>query len=334
MFSKILAVEYSLPKNFLTVDEIERRILETSEIALPVKTVSRLTGVNRIFLKDDSVNASDLAADAGRKALRSASVKEKDIDLLIFASASQDLIEPATAHIVAHKLGISAPVMDVKNACNSFLNGVQVADLFIKSGQHKKVLVVSGETPSVSIRWNCETKDSFLEAFPGFSMSDSGGAMLLSAVHKEEESSMVKVKMSANSEMWDIGILDTGGSRSPRNPDTTYFNIDGGKLYEAFRTVGCELLFNEIAAGLDWNDYRRVGAHQVSTIYTKMLTEALHIPENKLVEVISEYGNLASNSLPLQMGSLIDSGELQQGDMFAFIGLGGGISTGLGVFRI
>ena len=67
-----------------------------------------------------------------------------DIDLLMFASASQDLIEPATSHIVSAKLGLSAPVFDVKNACNSVINALQVADALIRAGSHRRILVVSG----------------------------------------------------------------------------------------------------------------------------------------------------------------------------------------------
>jgi 3-oxoacyl-(acyl-carrier-protein) synthase III len=331
--SRILSVSTYFPENFLTIDEVEGRILRESSVKLPVKTVKRLTGVEKVFYRSEGEQVSDLAVAAAKKTMYATNISLKNVDLLIFASASQDLIEPATAHIVAQKLGLTCPVFDVKNACNSFLNGIQVADAFIKNGTYKTVLIVTGETPSVSVRWACDTKEQFVEAFPGYSMSDSGGAMLLQC--SPFKRGVVSIDMSANSNLWEVGILDTGGSRNPRNPETTYFNIDGHGLYDAFHTVGCDILFQKIRSQeLDWGSFTKVGVHQVSTIYTKQFVESLGIPESKLVSTVEKYGNVASNSLPLQLSLSLENGDVQPGDRFAFVGLGGGISTGLGVFQL
>lgn len=329
--SRILSVATYLPANRISADEIAKRIKKESKAVVPVRSIKRLTGVEYVFHRTDE-NTSDLAAHAAKKAMKEAGVSPDDIDLLIFASASQDLVEPATSHIVAAKLGTSSPVFDIKNACNSFLNAVQVADLFIQSGTYKTVLVVTGETPSIAIRWNCETKNQFISAFPGYSMSDTGGAMILQADPKKK--GIISVELNANSEMWNVGVLGTGGSMHPREEDATYFNMDGHKLFEAFKTVGCELLFNRISEGLKWSDYKAVGIHQVSHIYTSLLTEELGIPSQLLVNTLQAYGNVASNSLPLQLETALHNGNLREGDNFIFVGFGGGISTGLGVFEL
>jgi 3-oxoacyl-[acyl-carrier-protein] synthase-3 len=317
------------------VAEIEARILQESSSRIPVRAIESLTGVQRVFHRSPGENASDLASKAAKKALTTSNVNAHEIDLLIFASASQDLIEPATSHIISNNLGTTCPVFDIKNACNSFLNGLQVADSFIKSGTYKTVLVVTGEAPSTSIRWNCKNKAEFVTSFPGYSMSDSGGAVILRAVESDTPTGILSITMSANSDMWEIGTLGTGGSRSPRDVETNYFNMDGAALFEAFKTVGCDMLYKQIDEGaINWDDYAAIGMHQVAKLYNEMLIDTLSLPAHKTIETITQYGNLASNSFPLQLETALLEGRVKEGDKFAFIGLGGGISTGFGAFQL
>lgn len=333
--SKIIGVNTYFPDDETPVAHIEARILRESPSKVPVRAIERLTGVQRVFHRSISENASDLASKAAEKVMRGNGIHANEIDLLIFASASQDLIEPATSHIISNNLGTTCPVFDIKNACNSFLNGLQVADSFIRAGTYKTVLIVTGETPSTGIRWKCNDKADFVTSFPGYSMSDSGGAVMLQAVESNIPTGILNITMSANSEMWEIGTLGTGGSRSPRDVETTYFNMDGAALFEAFKTVGCEMLFKQISQGrIDWDEYAAIGMHQVAKIYNDMLIDLLDIPKDKTIETITTYGNLASNSFPLQLETALLEGRVKEGDKFAFIGLGGGISTGFGAFQL
>lgn len=302
------------------------RIQKESPVAVPTRIIEKLTGVHNTYRKAEGVNASDLAINASAKALSNAGIGQDDVDLIIFASASQDLIEPATAHIVAAGLGAGCPVFDVKNACNSFVNGLQVADALMKQGMYRTVLVCTGETPSMAVRWSCGSREEFTKSFPGFSMSDTGGAVVLQATETDTLTGLLSFEASANSEMWDVGTLGTGGSRAPRDLDATYFNMDGRKLFDAFRTVGCQMLFNKLDhPDFNWNHFTKIGMHQVSSLYNKMLYEELGIPLHKIVDTIETHGNLASNSFPVQYELALK--ELNPGDKFAFIGLGGGIST-------
>lgn len=333
--SKIIGVSTYFPNDETPVAHIEARILKESPAQVPVRAIERLTGVQRVFHRSSWENASDLASKAAEKALKASQISVNEIDLLIFASASQDLIEPATSHIISNNLGTTCPVFDVKNACNSFLNGLQIADSFIKSGTYKTILIVTGETPSTGIRWKCKSKADFVTAFPGYSMSDSGGAVILQALESNTPIGILNITMSANSEMWEIGTLGTGGSRSPRDIETTYFNMDGAALFEAFKTVGCDMLFNQINKGaINWDDFAAIGMHQVAKLYNEMLIDLLNLPAHKTIETISQYGNLASNSFPFQLETAMFEGRVREGDKFAFIGLGGGISTGFGAFQL
>ncbi len=302
---------------------------------MPVGYVRRLTGVETVYRRMVGQNASDFAAAAGRKALERANLRIKDIDLLIFSSASQDLIEPATGHIVSSLLGADGvPVMDVKNACNSFLNGMQVANALIKAGQYKTVLIVSGETPSMAIRWACADREQFLRSFAGFTMSDAGAAAVLTASDDGYEG-IVAIEFRSDSNRWDLGTLGMGGSRSPRDIESTYFDMDGRKLADAFMSLGPGILNETLAGnGYAWGDFTAIGMHQVAAPYVDDICLALDVPSEKVIKTIAEYGNLTSVTMAFQIELGMERGLLSEGDLFAYIGLAGGISTGLGIFRL
>jgi 3-oxoacyl-[acyl-carrier-protein] synthase-3 len=302
---------------------------------MPVGYVQRLTGVETVYRRTEDQNTSDFAAMAGKKALQKANLKISDIDLLIFASASQDLMEPATSHIVSALLGADGvPVMDVKNACNSLLNGMQVANALIKIGQYKTVLIVSGETPSMAIRWACSDRDQFMRSFAGFTMSDAGAGVLLSAAEDDTEG-VIAIEFRSDSTRWDVGTLSMGGSRSPRDIETTYFDMDGRKLADAFMSLGPGILNETLAAnGYSWNDFKAIGMHQVAAPYIDDICKVLDVPANKVIKTIADYGNLTSATMAMQIELAMANGSLSKGDLFAYIGLAGGISTGLGIFRL
>lgn len=331
--SKIVSVASYLSENVKTMGDIEKRILyESSEKNLPVGFIKKLTGVQSVRHREEHMQASDFAVEAAKTALSRAGLKPSSIDLIIFASASQDLIEPATSHIVAAKLGLNCPVMDVKNACNSFLNGLQVANAFIATGQYNKVLIVTGETPSMAIRWNNPSKQAFSRSFAGFSMSDAGAALILS---KDSKKGIHKIEFSALSEKWDVGMLRTGGSMAPRDIEATYFDIDGSKLYDAFLALGPDILDETLKhTHKTWDDFAFVGIHQISMTYLKNVCKILGVPYKLIIPTIKDYGNMASVTLPFQLELAIEKGIVKTGDDFAFVGFGGGISTGMGVFTL
>jgi 3-oxoacyl-(acyl-carrier-protein) synthase III len=343
--ARITGVTYHMPDHVRTIKEVEDKIAESSPegVRLPHGMISRVTGVKQVHVMPDDWQASDLAVAATRKLIAEHKLDLSTIDLLIFASASQDLIEPATSHIVAAKLGINAPVMDVKNACNSFINGVEVANAFIRSGSYKRVLVVSGETPSRGVRWNIPTREIYLTSFPGFTMSDAGAAGLIEntdIVHEGRSDDLPLAEIigcgfTAMSEAWDVGMLPTGGSMNPRGFDRTYFEIDGGRLFKAFELLGSEILDTTIAKhDLTWDDFTMIAVHQVALPYLDEVKSQLGIPDGKTLITLDTHGNIASASLPLQLKKAQETGMVKPGDLVALVGLAGGISIGIMIVRI
>ncbi|MFI0355542.1 3-oxoacyl-ACP synthase III family protein [Actinomadura sp. 9N407] len=328
MRARIAGVAAYLPEHTLTSAGVEARVRAAGGGYRPHPTiVERMTGIASRHVMRDDQQASDLAAEAARRVLAERGTGPERLDLLIFGSASQDMVEPATAHIVAAKLGATCPVFDVKNACNSFLNGLQMADALIRTGQHERVLVCTGEAPSRAIRWKVRDRAQFVDAFAGYTLSDGGAAMLVEAA---PDGGIFYRDFAAVSAAWQVGTLPGGGSMHPRDPEFTYFSGDGRRLKDAFVDNGPEIFCTALEkTGLTWDDFAIIGVHQVTMPYLEVLRSILDIPAERLVVTLPEHGNVASASLPLQLDTAIRSGRCGPGDRVALIGLAGGVSLGV-----
>ncbi|MBN9606300.1 MAG: hypothetical protein J0G30_06790 [Actinomycetales bacterium] len=335
--ARIAGIGIHLPETVRSTAETEQRLRsENRGLRLPTGLIRRMTGVESVHVKAAGEQASDLAAAAARRALAES---PGAVDLVLFASASQDLVEPATSHIVAAKLGpellgVGTPVMDVKNACNSVVNAVQVGEALIRSGQYRRVLVASGETPSVAVRWRVRDAAQFLRSFPGYTMSDGGAALVLEA-SDDPSVGIVDLDFHAVSRHWAIGTLPGGGSLRPRDEEATYFDMDGAALQAAFLELGPEPVLRFLARnGLDWGDVDLVAIHQVAAPFLPPVFERLGVPADRSVVTVTEHGNLASATLLLQLARARERGMIGPGSTALLIGLAGGISLGLVLVRM
>jgi 3-oxoacyl-[acyl-carrier-protein] synthase-3 len=328
MTARIRGVAAHLPARTITSAEVERRIAAESDGFTPSRgIVQRMTGIRARHVAGDDEQASDLAVAAAAKLLANEGMAAGDIDLLVFGSASQDMVEPATAHIVAAKLGTRCPVFDVKNACNSFLNGLQVAEALIRAGQYERVLICTGEVPSRAVRWRVRDRAQFAGAFAGYTLSDAGAAML---VERGAEGGVFFRDFAAESRAWDIGTLPGGGTMHPRDPEFGYFAGDGRRLKEAFLLAGPRIFLDALReTGLTWDDFAVVAVHQVALPYLETLRSELGLPAGKLVVTLPDHGNMASASLPLQLAIAMEEGRCGPGDRVALLGLAGGVSLGV-----
>jgi 3-oxoacyl-[acyl-carrier-protein] synthase-3 len=351
--SRIAAVATYLPPATRSTAETEQQLRRANPgLSLPTGLVRRLTGVENVHLRPDGWQTSDLAVAAARRALEES---PGPIDLLLFASASQDLIEPATSHIVSAKLGLGCPVMDIKNACNSVLNAMQVADALITSGQYRRVLIASGEEPSHAVRWKLDDQEQFLRSFAGYTMSDGGAAVLLERVESgaadgpddgpdggldagiDDGPGILGSRFVAHSEHWAVGTLPTGGSVNPHAEGGSYFDMDGAALQRAFSELGVGLVEQAITAlGHRVADLDFIAVHQVALSYHDTIVDVLGIDPARTVVTIAEHGNLASVTLPLQLQLQLarERGLVGEGSLVALVGLAGGISLGAMVVRL
>ncbi|TWF98583.1 3-oxoacyl-ACP synthase III family protein [Kitasatospora viridis] len=317
------------------MDEIRVKIAETGGYAPPPGLLEDLTGVRGVHVREDGENASDLAVTAARKALDEAGLKIDDVELLLFAATAQDLIEPATSHLVAAKLGASCPVFDVKNACNSVLNAMEVAESFIAAGRYRTILIACGEVGSLATRWHAPDRQALLRAMPGYTVSDAGAAMVLTAGPAgEKDPGVLAVRFAANSAVWDACTVASGGTMHPRSTHDDHSTL---RLNGDLRQGVLDVLPRIVASAGSELRAARAGAfiafHQIAMPQYHETLDRFSLPENRCMPAVAEHGNCAAASLPLQLVKAREADRIEPGDTVAMLGLASGFSFGLALIR-
>ncbi|MEV2255589.1 3-oxoacyl-[acyl-carrier-protein] synthase III C-terminal domain-containing protein [Streptomyces sp. NPDC050147] len=267
---------------------------------------------------------SDLAAAAARRVLSQASLLPDAIDLLIFASASEDVEEPATAHIVAQKIGVGASAFDVKNACNGLLNAMEIADALIHTRQYHRVLICTGERGSLLSRLPPHHSNDLAEFLPACTLGDLGAALLMEACDRP---GMLGGHFRANSAGWQAATVSNPYFTPALGTMTVRF--DSAALASSFQGMETAALDALHAMGRKIDDIDLFCVHQPSVAFTHTIRDALGIPKDKLVHTFPHYGNVATASLPLQMVEAMRQARLRRGDLVALFGLASGAAAGL-----
>ncbi|GAA2793756.1 ketoacyl-ACP synthase III [Kitasatospora sp. CM 4170] len=318
----ITAVGSQLPARRLTSQQLQDEVTAGGRLRLPERMFEKATGIATRHFAADGEYASTLGIGAARRALDARGLDPADVDLLLWASATRDVCEPATAHLVQAELGSRAHALDVSNACNSFLNGIDLARAMILAGRARRALVVTGETPSRAMRRDPSGLADFRDGFAGYTFGDAGAAVVVEAV---ERGGILDVETETASEHWEVGGIPGGGSRHPRGDEYSYFRGGGKELRGVFERIGGDILTRVAArTGLGWDDYARVLVHQVTVPYLERFVELTGVPAGKLVLTVPELGNIASATLGVQLSRI--QHELNPGDKVLLIGLGGGVS--------
>lgn len=331
---RLASLAAALPERERTSEELEAMILAASPgFRLRRGTIAARTGIVARRVAADHEQCSDLAVAAARRAMDDAGVFPEDIDLLVFAAAGQDLIEPATSHIVQVKLGTDCQVFDVKNACNSFLNGIQLAESLIRGGRVRTALVTTGEICSRAVRWHVRDAEEFRTHFPSYTMGDAGAAAVL--VASEDDRGIRYAGFAARSAHWPLATIPAGGSMHPRGDEFAYLRGDGPALKDAFVTHGPPMLRRLLReADLSLEDMDRIFVHQVGVPYHHEMLAATGIPAERVDCVVPRFGNMASASIPVAHALAVAEGRVRPGDRVMWLGMASGISVGVLVLEV
>ncbi len=332
---QIVGVAHALPAARVSSADIEDRIAQASgRLPVPRGTLEAISGVRERRMVGEGEYSSTLAVAAARGAMKEAGLEPADVDLLIFAATSQDQVEPATAHIIAAELGVrGASVFDVKNACNSFIDAIRVAEALMARGSTSRALVVTGETSTIVARYRIDGIRGFRDAFLGYTVGDAGGAFALAP--SDGVRGVFYHHVHSESAHWWISQVPGGGSRHPRGDEFTYAGGDGARLRDAFRSVDTDVglrVYRETGTGPD--DYALFVVHQVTAPLAEEFVERLGLPSDRVMFTVAEHGNVAAASLPLGVSLARDAGRIGRGDRVLFFGLGAGLSVATLAFRL
>ncbi len=320
--SKITQISCYAPERKVSNEFLETLINSKLDLMRPGIIFEKFGLRERRFAREDE-QASDLAVAAAIKIL---TPELRDtIDCLIFAAGSSDMIEPATASIVQSKLNLNCPAFDVKNACNSFVCGLQTANALIVSNTYKKILVVSGEKLSAIIKLEYEDHVEFLKRFASLSMGDAGAAAILEA--STDESGMKAQRFQTNGKYWDLCTVPGGGSMFPHDGSKVYFEGRTAEMRNIFLEKKGNLILETLTdAGWTTDDLDFVFMHHVSANTFQDVADDLHIELPKIYSVFENFGNMASASIPFAISDAVEKGLLKRGDKIMLLGLASGIS--------
>ncbi len=317
----IRMVSSYLPEPIVTNEEIEDKV-RIGQKTMASGTLRKLFGSESRRAAPRYIQVSDLASEAARNILTQ--VDKISIDLLIFAAASSDLIEPATGNIIQSKLGLTCPVMDIKNACNSFVTAMQTASSFIEAGFYKNVLIVNGEKLSEVINFEPNDNEHFKRCLSGYTLGDAGAAMLLGL---QKDHQIVYQKFCTWGKYWNLCTVEGGGSMAFRDFKKYYFESDTNTLNAVVKEVAPQFITDCLAeAGILISNVATVVTHQISSPTTAKIAEILTIPLTKFIQTFREYGNIGAATIPVALHQAIQANQLKKGDIVLILGFAAGIS--------
>lgn len=317
MYSKIVGTGSYLPEKILTNQDLERMV-DTSD-----EWIRTRTGITQRHIAADNEMASDLALNASRQAIAAAGVTAGDIDLIIVATTTPDVIFPSTACILQDKLGVSdCPAFDVQAVCSGFIYALATADMFIRAGKCHAALVVGTEIYSRILDW---TDRSTCVLF-----GDGAGAVVLT---QSSQPGILSSHLHADGSY--SKILAVPGSICGGKVQGKPFVMMEGNVVFKFAIKVLEDVVREALAenNLEVSDIDWLIPHQANIRIILSTANKLGLPMEKVVATLNRHGNTSAASIPLALDIAVRDGRIKPGQLVLLEGVGGGFTWGAVLVR-
>ncbi|EHR72909.1 3-oxoacyl-(acyl-carrier-protein) synthase III [Burkholderiales bacterium JOSHI_001] len=316
-YARIAGTGSALPPRRLSnadlAAQLAQRGVETSD-----DWIVERTGIRFRHFVDEGVNASDLAVQAARHAIEAAGCVPADIDLIIVATSTPDMVFPSTATIVQRKLGIvGCPAFDMQAVCSGFVYALTVAESLIRTGTARRALVIGAEVFSRILDFNDRTTCVLF--------GDGAGAVVLEA---SDTPGILATDLHADGRHVDIlcvpGTVSGGqvlGDPLLKMDGQAVFKLAVGVLEQSARAVLAKAGRSE--ADIDW-----LIPHQANIRIMQGTAKRLKLPLEKLIVTVDRHGNTSAASIPLALDESVRAGRIQRGDTLMLEGVGGGFTWG------
>jgi 3-oxoacyl-[acyl-carrier-protein] synthase III len=324
---KISALGTYVPPRLLTNADLEKMV-ETSNDWI----MSRV-GIKERHIAEKGVGTSDLAAEAARRALAQRGIEASELDAIIVATVTPDMMFPATACLVQDKIGAqNVWGFDLQAGCSQFVYALQVGAQFVQTGAHKKVMVIGADIMSSII--------DYTDRATCVLFGDGAGAVILEPVSEGDG---------------DIGLIDfmhevdgaggcslfmpAGGSLNPASHETVdkrmhYVHQDGAAVFKfAVRKMSEACVGILQRNHLTGDDIDLMIPHQANLRIIQATAERLKLPPEKVLINIERYGNTTGATIPLAMHTAIEEGKLKKGDLVLLAAVGAGFTVGTTLLR-
>lgn len=321
IYSKITGTGGYLPERIMTNAELEQ-IVDTSDT-----WITERSGIRERRIAADDEFTCDLAEKASLLALQSAGKAPDDIDLIVVATSTPDVVFPSTACLLQERLGvIGSPAFDVQAACAGFLFAIGVVDKFIRAESAKCALVVGAETFSRILDWT-DRRTCVL-------FGDGAGAVVLEA---NEEPGVMSTHLHSDGRHNNLLHVPTGVSRNYQKiqDGSAYVTMEGGEVFRwaviAMSNIVKETLDanNMTLDQVDW-----LVPHQANSRIISAIGKRIGMPDNKVIVTVDRHGNTSAASVPLALNEGVRDGRIRTGDAVLIEGFGGGFTWGSALIKM
>ncbi|MDK2990970.1 MAG: 3-oxoacyl-[acyl-carrier-protein] synthase [Clostridiales bacterium] len=313
----ILGLGSYMPEKILTNFDLEKMV-DTSD-----EWIRTRTGISERRIADPNDATSDMATRAALKALDDAGVSAADIDMIIVATITPDMIFPATACIVQDNIGAkNAAAFDLEAACSGFIYGLSIAKQFIETGTYRYVLVIAADILSRITDWQDRNTCVLF--------GDGAGAAVVGPV--EEGYGILSTYLGSDGSGGKYLHIKAGGSRMPASHETVdkrlhYMYMDGGEVFKfAVKIMDTASMEAIERAGLKPDDIDWFVPHQANIRIIESARRRLGISPERVCLTIHKYGNMSAATIPVTLDEAAHEDKFKKGDNIVLVGFGGGLT--------
>ncbi|MEG2985666.1 MAG: beta-ketoacyl-ACP synthase III [Peptostreptococcaceae bacterium] len=319
----IVGVGSYLPEKVISNFDFEK-IMETSD-----EWIRTRTGISERRIVDKNEATSDLATKAAIKAIDDANLTPQDIDLIIVATITPDMVFPSTACLVQSNIKATKAVcFDLEAACSGFIYGITIAKQFIETNTYKHVLVIGSEAMSRILDYE-DRSTSIL-------FGDGAGAVVMGPV---DEGGVLSTNLGSDGNGKDYLNIPAGGSKQPASEETVknrlhYVKMAGNDVFKfAVRIMQDASIKCIESANLDIQDIDYLIPHQANIRIIEASAKRLKLSMDKVHVNLDRYGNMSAASIPVALDEAYRDGKIKKGDNIVLVGFGGGLTWGASVIR-
>jgi 3-oxoacyl-[acyl-carrier-protein] synthase-3 len=314
------------PTKILTNDDLARMV-DTSD-----EWITSRTGIKTRHITTDQETTGFLATEAAKKALAVAGLDPKDIDLIIVATITPEMVFPSTACFVQRDIGATkAFVFDLHAACSGFIYSLATVQQFIENKTIRNALVIGAETLTKITNWKDRTSCILF--------GDGAGAVVLESA-QDGRRGIIYSTMGADGTRWEALNCQAYGSRFPvsrplADPNKLFMEIKGREVYQqAVRKIIEAVTECLDESDLTLDDVKMVISHQMNARIIESAAKRLDLPDDKVFVNIAEYGNTSAASLPIAFDECARKDKIKRGDIVIFVAFGAGLTWGANIVEL
>lgn len=319
-----------------TGSAVPQAVLRNADLEKMVDTsddwITARTGIKERRIVRDGQSTATLALQAAKQALARAHVRGKDLDLIICATITPEMVFPATACFVQDGLGNHrCCAFDLSAACSGYTYAIAVAASMLDTGQYDNALVVASETLS--------TITDYRDRSSCILFGDGAGAMVLQA-QGDSDRGVLYSSLHADGAGWETLSCRAYGSRHPvgkqlDQPDLVYMDIRGRETYQlAVRRIVELVRETYCQCGIGNDDIALIVPHQMNARIIESVVKRLGLPDEKMFVNIDRYGNTSSASIAIALDEAIHEGRVGRGDLVILVAFGAGLTWAVNLLRL